>query len=140
MPESLFSPDQHGPIQNLIRQADQYRHAAVFSQAVVEIARHLNRNPMADIEQFLRQTGSTTYLISRKISQMPDFESTLPIDPVVLYPYFLWVEVNGADEAEKILQLENLTSENNTLLLPQTGLLVVKDHTPLAFDLNAKNN
>jgi hypothetical protein len=79
------------------------------------------------IETRYRALASSTYLIGASNHMAPSHLSIITMDaPPVPAPYFLWVVVNGEQEATAMLDDMGISDEDNLDRLDHTGFLVMK--------------
>lgn len=123
-----------------VERVEHYRDAAVMGRMLAEISKELRVAPLAEIEAHFRSKGSDTYFIGLDAKEMPEFESQLPHSGDKEYPYYLWIEVNGAEEAKKVLEMHGLSEEENRGRLGETGMLVPKEGTTVSRRVHARDN
>lgn len=141
MNKESFSPEQKAAVVDLIKRVDPYRNAMVFGQAVIEVSKQFGFHPLAQIEELLREMQSDTYLLAVPFtSEMSDFTAKLPHSGAEEYPNYLWICVNGSEEAEeKMLEIET-TSDQNVRDLVKTGVLVAKPKSNISNAMHSHLN
>lgn len=141
MHPEVFSSQERSQIMAYLKRVDESRHAAVIGQAVMEIYKHFQIFDLSALERIYRDMGSHTYFIAMPIEQAgSEYLAVSPLDDE-FRPYYLWIEVNGKQEALK--QLEQAGTPDfaeNLKKLKETGMLIIKPGTQLSLEVNAPNN
>lgn len=125
--EKLFSPKEQAAISTYIKEADKYRNAMVFGQALMNIAKQFNRNPLRTVESLLRIAESDTYLVARPTTELDDrFLSSNP-GLEGQRAYYLWICVNGKEEQAALLAMLQVSQDENLSMLDKCGFLSIKE-------------
>lgn len=103
---------------------DNYRHAAVMGQWVLSVVQKYEMN-FAEIEGFLRRHNCHTHLVSMPLSLLQEGQKSLDLSKESLdeKPYFLWICVNGKEEALENIRRLKLNAEDNIHRLKETGFI-----------------
>lgn len=124
--ESLSSK-QRAAFEQAIKQADPYKNAMAFGQAVADLDKHFGFHSIRHMEVILREMDSDTYLLAVPFtSEVEDFTSKLYHSGDHEYPYYLWICVNGWEEAQEKMEEIETNPGLNLQDLEQTGMLVSK--------------
>ena len=101
----------------------EYNNALVVSQHLMESIQQFSIS-LNTIEKILRRLQSRIYLVGLPLSFYKDwdYQARLP-NSKYLYDYGLWVEMNGPEELEKIIQRANNIVDRS---LKKTGFLFLK--------------
>lgn len=114
-------------IDRYLDELERSRNAIVWSQGIINIQKTY---PFADflfIENRLRKMGSQTHLIGAPISQAPAGLASRSLYgiPAGNLEFYLWIGVNGPDEASRQLKAFGIESaEKNLQNLRRTGFLI----------------
>lgn len=126
MENERFNQRDRDMIIQALRETDSYRHAGVFGQLVVEVARYLGRNPIQDMERLLREIKSPTYFLAQVLEKPSMYEARMPHDFSQRNSYGLYVAVNGEDEASQLMVEFGTNEYTNFERLADTGMRVLK--------------
>lgn len=107
----------------------QYNSAANVGNCFMEIAQKLNLWNCAGFEKALRRINSRVHLIATKDSP----PNTKFRHPITKEPcdFTLWIGMGGEKEAQKHLELLNISSEQNKENLLYTGITIALDPTEI---------
>jgi hypothetical protein len=121
-------------IENRLRQAAESRNSGVIGQALVDIMTEYPPIDLAYLEIQLRLfEGCEVYLISAPNSQKAVTFQSMNVVNHNPTPYWLWICVNGKQEAEAQMKAFNIqTYAENVQRLRSTGFLT----TPQGVDPN----
>jgi len=110
-----------------LQSADKYRDCGVISQTIVELI-HKYKLTFPEIEKRLRKLNSDTYLIATNKGQLKGQTSVDVMDLKKKRPYWLWISVNGKEEADQTLKEFGISSyEENLERLKSTGILIMDE-------------
>jgi hypothetical protein len=135
-----FSPEQRSAVIDLIRKVDPYKNAMVFGQAIIEISKQFGINPIREVEELLRDIDSDTHLVALPMDGIYQFSCRMPHTKDIEYNYYLWIGVNGEEEASKKMIEEGISREQNLENLESTGMLVPKPRSTVSQILKSPLN
>ncbi len=124
----IYSPEEEAAIIQYLKQADQYKNAVVIGQAFAEIARTFGKFSYLEMERMFRSFNSDTFLIAVPFNLQNEFQCKDMVSKEEM-PYYLWICVNGGEEAQQKLAEIEISPEENNNRLSITGMLTTKPGT-----------
>jgi hypothetical protein len=119
--KNIIKEDQ---ILSSVRFYDSYRNCAIMSNWIMQACTN-HKMTFIDIESLLRGKDCYSYLLGLPANTLPKYQKAVnflsPTHEVM--PYFLWICVNGKEEAIKTLSEFGITEEQNLVNLKQTGFI-----------------
>ena len=108
-----------------LKKAADYRDCAVMGQALIDLLIEDTSLNLAIIETILRALDTPVYLIAAPKEKIPSGLISMNFSTKSEATYWLWISVNGLDEATKTMKEFGITSfEENLNMLRDAGFLV----------------
>jgi hypothetical protein len=142
-----FSRFERQVITDYLERLVQVRDAKNFAQGLLQIKKTFGKWDLPGIETILRSFPNEIHLIAAPITEISDCEALAPkpglcteMDKESKLPYYLWVGVNGSQEADGRMKQLGINYQENLQRLSQAGLLVAKPGSSIARQSKATSN